>query len=115
MVGREGQLIGKYRLSRQPGVGGFAEVYLGEHVQLGTLAAIKLLHTSLMNDKEVHQFRQEARLIAHLTHPHIVRVLDFDAQGGMPYLVMDYAPWQPLSSMETLWNVSISPTADVEY
>lgn len=92
MADRVGQEVGKYRLIRQLGVGGFAEVYLGEHTQLGTQAAIKLLHTGLLSEREVDQFRQEARTIANLIHPNIVRVLDFDALGGMPYLVMDYAP-----------------------
>jgi serine/threonine protein kinase len=96
MADRAGQVVGKYRLIRKLGTGGFAEVYLGEHVQLGTQAAIKLLHNSLMSATEIEQFRQEARTIANLTHPHIVRVLDFDALSGMPYLVMDYAPGGPL-------------------
>ena len=41
---------------------------------------------------EVEQFRREARTIAHLIHPHIVRVLDFGVEGSTPFLVMDYAP-----------------------
>src|SRR5579885_2732031 len=87
-----GQQLGKYRLTRLLGTGGFAEVYLGEHIHLGTQAAIKLLHTQLASEAEVEKFRQEARTIASLTHPNIVRVLDFDVQDGTPYLVMDYAP-----------------------
>src|SRR5215469_3184368 len=42
---RIGQTLGKYRLTHLVGQGGFAEVYLGVHVHLGTPAAIKLLHT----------------------------------------------------------------------
>src|ERR1051326_5679659 len=87
-----GQQLGKYRLTQLLGSGGFAEVYLGEHIHLGTEAAIKLLHTQLATEEEVEKFRQEARTIGKLTHPNIVRVLDFDVQGGTPYLVMDYAP-----------------------
>ena len=92
MADRVGQEVGKYRLIRKLGTGGFAEVYLGEHIELGTLAAIKLLHGSLLSASEIEQFRQEARTIARLVHPNIVRVLDFDAQGSMPYLVIDFAP-----------------------
>ena len=87
-----GQQLGKYRLTQLLGTGGFAEVYLGEHIHLGTEAAIKLLHTQLATEAEVEKFRQEARTIGKLTHPNIVRVLDFDVQDGTPYLVMDYAP-----------------------
>lgn len=87
-----GQQLGKYQITQLLGTGGFAEVYLGVHIHLGTEAAIKLLHTQLATPADVEKFRQEARTIASLTHPNIVRVLDFDVQDSTPYLVMDYAP-----------------------
>jgi serine/threonine protein kinase/streptogramin lyase len=79
-------------LERLLGQGGFAEVYLGEQVHLGTQAAVKLLHAPLANAPEIEQFRQEARTIAALVHPHIIRVLDFGVEAGLPYLILDYAP-----------------------
>src|SRR3989442_34269 len=88
---RVGQQIGSYRLIRLLGEGGFAEVYLGEHLHLGTYAAIKILQTQLTRD-DVEQFRSEARIIASLEHPNIVRVLDFGVEGKIPFLVMSYAP-----------------------
>jgi WD40 repeat protein len=91
MADRVGQLIGNYRIVRMLGEGGFAEVYLGEHLHLGTEAAIKILHAQLATD-DVDQFRAEARIIARLEHPNIVRVLDFGLDGKTPYLVMSYAP-----------------------
>lgn len=86
-----GQQLGNYRLIRILGEGGFAKVYLGEHIHLGTQAGIKVLHTQLTND-DIEQFRTEARMIAHLVNPNIVRVLDFGVEGKTPFLVMDYAP-----------------------
>ena len=86
-----GQRLGNYHLTQLLGQGGFAEVYLGEHVYLDTQAAIKVLRTRLTNE-EIEQFRTEARTIARLVHPHIVRVLDFGVDGTIPFLVMDYAP-----------------------
>ncbi|MBV9228281.1 MAG: protein kinase, partial [Chloroflexi bacterium] len=88
---RVGTQIGNYRLLRLLGEGGFAEVYLGEHSYLGTHAAIKILHTRVAQG-DIAQFQQEARLLANLIHPHIVRVLDFGVADHTPYLVMDYAP-----------------------
>src|SRR5579864_3611145 len=85
-----GQQFGSYKLLRLLGAGGFAEVYLGEHVDLGTQAAIKVLYTQL-GPTDIDAFRNEARTIARLTHPHIIRVLDFNAAGSTPFLVMDYA------------------------
>jgi len=90
MTNRVGQQLGNYRLVRLLGEGGFAEVYLGEHIHLGTQAAIKVLHTQLTSD-DMETFRLEARRVAHLEHPHIVRVLDFGVEGRIPFLVMDYA------------------------
>lgn len=84
------QQFGSYRLQRFLGDGGFAEVYLGEHVHLGTQAAIKVLHARLSSQDE-QKFRDEARTVARLVHPHIVRVLDFGVEGQTPFLVMDYA------------------------
>src|SRR5216683_1536762 len=86
-----GRQLGNYQLSRLLGEGGFAEVYLGEHIHLGTQAAIKILHTRLASE-DVEQFRTEARTIARLIHPNIVRVLDFGVESKIPFLVMDYAP-----------------------
>ena len=87
-----GQEIGNYRIIKQIGVGGFAEVYLGEHIHLGTQAAIKVLHAQLASAEEIESFRKEARTIAQLLHPNIIRVLDFDIQNNTPFFVMDLAP-----------------------
>ena len=91
MADRVGQQLGNYRLVELLGQGGFAEVYLGEHVYLGTVAAIKVLRTELASDEVAH-FHAEARTIARLVHPHIVRVLEFGVQNTTPFLVVDYAP-----------------------
>ena len=91
MSDRIGQQLGNYRLIRLLGQGGFADVYLGEHIHLGTEAALKVLTTRLTGD-DLEQFRTEARTIAHLKHPHIVRVLEFGVEGTTPFLVMDCAP-----------------------
>src|SRR2546421_11505644 len=91
MANRIGQQFGNYRLIALLGQGGYAEVYLGQHVRLNLQAAIKVLHTHLTGQEAEH-FHQEAETIATLMHPSIVRVFDFDVQEGVPYLVMDYAP-----------------------
>ncbi len=90
-AGKIGQKLGNYQLTSLLGVGGFAEVYLGEHIHLSTHAAIKVLHTRLATD-EVEKFRAEARTVARLGHPNIVRILDFGVEDMLPFLVMEYAP-----------------------
>ncbi len=91
MANRAGQQLGNYRLIRLIGKGGFAEVYLGEHVFLNTPVAVKVLHAQLSRE-DMEKFLREARTIARLVHPHIVRVTDFGVEGDTPFLIMDYAP-----------------------
>ena len=91
MADRVGQKLGNYRLLRLLGRGGFAEVYLGEHLYLETTAAIKVLYARIASE-DVEQFRAEAKTIARLVHPNIVRVLDFGVSEATPFLVIDYAP-----------------------
>src|SRR5215469_12481626 len=83
--------LGNYRLIRLLGKGGFAEVYLGEHIYLKTYAAVKVLLAS-PNDKQVQEFLLEAQTLARLTHPNIIRVREFAVIHGTPFLVMDYSP-----------------------
>ena len=90
MAERLGQQLGNYLLTRLLGEGGFAEVYLGEHIHLGTVAAVKVLHAQLTTN-DVAQFNNEARTIAHLEHPHIVRVLDYGVENKTPFLVLIHA------------------------
>ena len=85
------QQFGNYQLVRHLGRGAFSDVYLGIHVHLKTPAAIKLLHTELTSI-DVEKFRNEARTIARLEHPHIVRVLDFGIEDHTPFFIMVYAP-----------------------
>jgi predicted ATPase/class 3 adenylate cyclase/DNA-binding CsgD family transcriptional regulator len=91
MVDRVGQQFGNYRLLRLIERGSIADVYLGEHLHLNTQAAIKILHTYLPGEASA-RLRTEARTMARLTHPHIVRTLDFDIENGFPFLIMEYAP-----------------------
>lgn len=91
MTDRVGQSLGNYQLLRLLGSGAFADVYLAEHRYLEVPAAIKILRVRM--EPNTHEdFRREAHTIAHLQHPHIVRVLDFGFQDQTPYLVMEYTP-----------------------
>lgn len=96
MIDYTGQQIGSYRLVRRLGLGGFASVYLGQHLRIATKqAAIKLLH---LVDVDSKKFRQEAETTAALEHPHIIHLIDFDFHDLMPFLVLEYAPGGSLRS-----------------
>jgi predicted ATPase/serine/threonine protein kinase/DNA-binding CsgD family transcriptional regulator len=104
MADRSGEHFGNYRLVRLLGQGGFAEVYLGQHLRLNQQAAIKVLHAHL-TATEVEHFQQEAQIISTLIHPSIIRVFDYDVQDGVPFLVMDYAPNGSLRTRHPRGNV----------
>ena len=91
MADQLGQQLGNYRLLRLLGQGGFADVYLGQHIHLDSQAAIKVLQVRLVGSA-LEQFRDEGRTIASLLHPNIVRVFDFGVEKDIPFLVMDFAP-----------------------
>ena len=62
MTNLVGQQFGNYRLMRLLGQGGFAEVYLGEHIYLKSHAALKVLHTRV-TDEDIQPFVQEAQTL----------------------------------------------------
>jgi eukaryotic-like serine/threonine-protein kinase len=86
-----GQQLGNYRLLHLLGQGGFANVYLGEHTHLNIRAAVKVLHEQLEAQAR-ENFLQEAKTIATLKHPQILRVLDYGMDDSTPFLIMEYAP-----------------------
>ena len=84
-----GQQFGSYLLVDFLGQGGFADVYLGEHVYYGTQAAIKVPRSGSQDERE--RFVKEIRALAGLHHPNIVRVLEYAVEGDIPFLAMKYA------------------------
>src|ERR1700694_4823350 len=91
MTDLTGPQLGNYRLVRQIGRGGFAAVYLGEHLYLKSEAALKVLLITPKGE-EMEPFLKEARTLVSLRHPNIVRVLEFGVEGDIPFLVTDFAP-----------------------
>ena len=108
-----GQQLGNYSLMRLIGEGSYGRVYLGEHINLPSQAAIKVLKTDVvpLTDKDREMFLTEARTIAALEHPHIVRVRDYTFVDETPFFVMDYAPNGTLRERYT--QGSIVPLAEV--
>jgi serine/threonine protein kinase/uncharacterized membrane protein len=92
MAYRVGQQLGNYRIIGLIGRGGFADVYLGEHIYLRTQVAMKVLRTTVTNQEDLDGFLMEAQTVARLVHPAIIRITDFGVDGDIPFLVMDYAP-----------------------
>jgi serine/threonine-protein kinase len=99
-----GKTIGKYRIVEHLGRGGMAEVYKAYQPNLDRYVAVKMMHTFLSDEKEfLARFEREAKVVATLRHPNIVQVYDFDAEGGVYYMVMEYISGETLKTrMQTL-------------
>ena len=83
---------GRYRIIKQIGRGGMADVYLAKDLILdGEEVAVKVLRTNYQTDPiAVARFQREAKAMADLDHPHIVRITDIGEEDGQQYLTMEY-------------------------
>ena len=84
--------LGKYRLLELIGSGAMGAVYRAEHIVLGRVVAVKVLHADLANDETlVERFFSEARAVNLIGHPHIVDVTDFAREpDGTVWFVMEF-------------------------
>ncbi len=97
IYGIEKALNFKYKILKKIGVGGFAEVYLGEHATLGRKVAIKILrHGFAGEDEMIERFRRESKSAAKLSHPNIIDIYDVGENDGIYYFVMKYVEGETL-------------------
>jgi CRP-like cAMP-binding protein len=83
--------IGKYLVTDVIGQGGYSIVYKGRHQDLEMPVAIKMMRHDLAMDPDfIRNFRQEARTVASLNHPHIVQVYDFEERYRTLFIIMEY-------------------------
>ena len=109
-----GTLIGgRYRIEAEIGRGGMSSVYRAFDTVLERTVAIKLMHREIAADSDqLERFRREARSVAQLNHPHVVRVIDAgeepapdgeaheDGSGsGIPYIVLEYVDGETLKAV----------------
>ncbi|MEO1246845.1 MAG: serine/threonine-protein kinase [Pseudomonadota bacterium] len=98
-AGRQGKVIGRWRLLDCIGRGGMGSVYLAEHAgeELDKRAAVKLLPLGMDSDRARARFLQERKILARLVHDNIARLLDGGVtDDGVPYFVMDYVDGQAI-------------------
>ncbi len=89
--------LGRYRLVEKIGAGGTGIVYRAHDENLDREVAIKVLSPGTLTDADARKrFRKEARSLSKLNHPNIATVHDFDSQGDIDYLVMEYVPGKTL-------------------
>ena len=102
----EEALLPRYRLSKRLGAGGMGDVHLARDEVLGRPVAIKVLRRTLATDLFIAKFREEARIVAKLSHSGIVSVYDIGQKGDWSYIVMEYVRGPNLSA---LVNAAVPP------
>jgi eukaryotic-like serine/threonine-protein kinase len=96
----KGFFVGTYKVLDQLGKGGMGAVFLCEHTQLQRRVAVKVLPKELADDTAARErFYREARAVAALDHPNIVRVHDVNAHGGVHFMVMEYLEGMDLQEL----------------
>ncbi len=84
-----GKQLGPYQVVASLGEGGMAAVYKAYHASMERYVALKILPRHLAEDPQfVGRFKQEAKVLANLQHPHILPVFDFGEADHYTYLVM---------------------------
>ena len=98
-----GQSIGRYHLIEPLGQGGMAVVYRAYDTHLECEVAVKFIRMERLAPEDAQRtlkrFEREAKELARLTHPNIVKVTDYGEYNGTPYLVMPYLPGGTLKEM----------------
>jgi serine/threonine protein kinase len=90
----------KYRLLELIGAGGMGAVYLCEHTLMKRLVALKVLPVEKLDDPQnLDRFHREARAVAALDHPNIVRAYDIDQHEKLHFLVMEYVDGNSLQDI----------------
>src|SRR4051794_18947352 len=83
--------IGKYKVLERLGAGGMGSVYLCEHKLMRRRVAVKVLPSAKAEDaSSLERFYREARAVAALDHPNIVRAYDIDQDEQLHFLVMEH-------------------------
>ncbi|HZY83685.1 MAG TPA: serine/threonine-protein kinase, partial [Gemmataceae bacterium] len=92
--------IGKYKVLERLGSGGMGSVYLCEHKVMRRRVAVKVLPTAKADDpSSLERFYREARAVAALDHPNIVRAYDIDQDEKLHFLVMEYVDGSSLQEI----------------
>jgi serine/threonine protein kinase/Flp pilus assembly protein TadD len=83
-----GRTLGHYRIVEKIGAGGMGVVYRAHDERLDRNVAIKVLAEEVANDLDrLRRFEREAKAVAALSHPNILEIFDFDAEGEVTYAV----------------------------
>jgi len=96
----KGFLLGQYKVLDQIGAGGMGVIFLAEHISMKRQVAIKVLPADKAADTESRErFYREARIVAALDHPNVVRAFDIEQNGETHFIVLEYIDGESLEHM----------------
>jgi eukaryotic-like serine/threonine-protein kinase len=94
-----GETLGQFRVLEMIGAGGMGVVYRAHDERLDRDVALKVLPSGTLSDEQIRRrFRQEALALSRLNHPNIATVHDFNSQGAVDFLVMEWIPGETLDT-----------------
>jgi tetratricopeptide (TPR) repeat protein len=103
-----------HRVIRPLGEGGMGTVYLAEDLALGRRVAVKIISQNVARDPAVRaRFLREARLLATIEHPNVVRVYSFGATEDGAYLVMEYVEGETLAERIRRGPIAFNDAKDI--
>ena len=101
------RLFPQFEILELIGKGGMGAVYKARQPGLDRVIALKLLPPRTGNDPGfAERFAREARMLAKLSHPHIVTVHDFGRINGLHYFVMEYVDGPNLRQLQHTGKLS---------
>jgi serine/threonine protein kinase len=114
-------MIGKvikdtYRIYDEIGQGSVATVYLAKDLERNRVVALKIIQPELAEESQfARRFRREAKLLAKLDSPHVIKVLDFGEEEGIAFIVLEYVEGRTLAAileeegaLEVEWALSLA-------
>lgn len=97
-----GKRLGKYEIRERLGRGGMADVYKAYQPGMNRFVAVKVMHSHLSDSADfIERFKREAQNVGQLRHPHILNVIDFDAEDDLYYMVMEFIKGDTLKAYIT--------------
>jgi predicted Zn finger-like uncharacterized protein len=108
-------LADRYQVTAELGAGGMAVVYRAHDLRLGGEVVLKVPRPALLQDPLfAGRFTHEVRAVVQLSHPHVVKVLDFGDFAGHPFAVMQFLPGGSLRDRQKNGDVLVPrPPADL--
>jgi serine/threonine-protein kinase len=91
-------LAGRFKLETKLGEGGFGTIWRAEHLVLCAPVAVKIIDKDVSKDEEARaRFMREAQAAATLRSPHVVQILDYGVDDGLPFIAMELLEGETLA------------------